>query len=113
MRWTASGSGRSGRPAGGAAPKVRDPPPRPPGWSPPPRKTAPPVPQFETAPLNGPAVFVRARSAEGAVADVAGRGAEAVRLGDAEAGSGWREASVDGAPWGRVRPRDRMRFRRD
>ncbi|MDT0630588.1 hypothetical protein RQM47_13695 [Rubrivirga sp. S365] len=71
------------------------------------------MPQFETAPLNGPSAFVRARSAEGAVADAAGRDVEAVEVGDAEAGSGWREATVDGAPWGRVRPRDRMRFRRD
>ncbi len=31
----------------------------------------------------------------------------------AEAGSGWRAVAVDGAVWGRVRPRDRMRFRRD
>ena len=74
----------------------------------------PPVPQFETAPLDGPAVFVRARSPEDAVRDAAGRGgAVDVEVGAAAPGSGWRDAAVDGEPWGRVRPRDRMRFRRD
>ena len=76
---------------------------------PPPRPT---MPQFEAAPLNGPSVFVRARSPEDAVAEAAGRGG-AVEVGEAAPGSGWREATVGGEPWGRVRPRDRMRFRRD
>lgn len=71
------------------------------------------MPQFETAPLDGAATFVRAKSPEHAVADRAGRGVEAVAVGAAAPGSGWREATVDGAPWGRVRARDRMRFRRD
>lgn len=71
------------------------------------------MPQFETAPAAGPAAFVRARGPEEAVARAAGRGVGAVRLGEAAPGSGWREATVDGEPWGRVRARDRMRFRRD
>ena len=70
-----------------------------------------PMPQFETAPLDGDPAFVRARSPEDAVAKAAGGGA--VEVGEAAPGSGWREAAVDGEPWGRVRPRDRMRFRRD
>ena len=72
------------------------------------------MPQFEVQPRDQRPVFVRARSAEGAVRAAArlGDGA-AVSLADPEAGSGWADAEVDGVPWGRVRPRDRMRFRRD
>ena len=69
------------------------------------------MPQFEVAQHGQDPVFVRARDA----ADAVGRrsGAAAVALADAEPGSGWQDATVDGEPWGRVRPRDRMRFRRD
>ena len=69
------------------------------------------MPQFEVEPQDQPAVSVRARSEADAVARQSG--ADAVELGDPEPGSGWRTVSVDGRPWGRVRPRDRMRFRRD
>jgi len=79
------------------------------------------MPQYEIAPTSGPTVFVRARSEADAVArhlaglDVEAPGLEApaVALGEPEPGSGWREVRVDGGAWGRVRPRDRMRFRRD
>lgn len=72
------------------------------------------MPQFEVAPASGDAQFVRARSAEEAVRTVARLGADAdVALADPEAGSGWADAEVEGVAWGRVRPRDRMRFRRD
>ena len=81
----------------------------------------PAMPQFEFAPPGGDAVFVRARDAEGAVRDVIERGLAAeglaanaaVELGDPEAGSGWMAVALGGEPWGRVRQRDRMRFRRD
>ena len=72
------------------------------------------MPQFEVAPASGDPRFVRARSAEDAVRTAARLAAGTpVALADPEAGSGWAEAEVDGAAWGRVRPRDRMRFRRD
>lgn len=71
------------------------------------------MPQFEIAPATGPAVFVRARSEADAVQRHLGAAAEAVEVGDADPGPGWREVRVGGQPWGRVRPRDRMRFRRD
>ena len=72
------------------------------------------MPQFEVAPASESPRFVRARDPEAAVRSAARLGAEAaVSLGDPEAGSGWQAASVDGEAWGRVRPRDRMRFRRD
>ena len=86
------------------------------------------MPQFEVAPTAGPTVFVRARSEADAVArhlersgleapsdGPAASGLEAppVDLAEPEPGSGWREVRVGGAAWGRVRPRDRMRFRRD
>ena len=70
------------------------------------------MPQFEIAPASGPVAFARGRTAEDAVRRQLGDGG-AVELGEAEAGSGWREVRVGGQPWGRVRPRDRMRFRRD
>ena len=64
----------------------------------------------EIEPRDGAATFVRARTA----AEAVGRqqGGE-VALGEAEAGSGWQAVTVDGDAWGRIRPRDRMRFRRD
>lgn len=73
------------------------------------------MPQFELAPADQPSVFVRARSPEDAVTRHLNlqRGPAAVVLADAEAGTGWQDVSVDGKPWGQVRPRDRMRFRRD
>ena len=70
------------------------------------------MPQFELAPTSGPVAFVRARSAEDAVRRQVPE-AGAVDLGEPEAGPGWQEVRVGGAVWGRVRPRDRMRFRRD
>ncbi|MEM0961988.1 MAG: hypothetical protein AAGK21_05520 [Bacteroidota bacterium] len=69
------------------------------------------MPQFEIEPQGQPATFVRARSDEDAVRRQTG--ADDVTLGEAEPGAGWRSASVGGEVWGRVRPRDRMRFRRD
>ena len=70
------------------------------------------MPQFEIQPAAAAAPErVRARDAEGAVRAAAGEGR--VELGEAALGSGWREARVGGEPWGRVRPVDRMRFRRD
>ena len=73
----------------------------------------PAMPQFEIAPASGPVAFVRARTDADAVARHLGDAPEAVALGEAEAGTGWREVRVGGQPWGRVRPRDRMRVRRD
>ncbi len=70
------------------------------------------MPQFELAPTSGPVTFARARSAEDAVRRQLAVD-DAVEIGEAEAGSGWQEVRVGGQPWGRVRPRDRMRFRRD
>lgn len=72
------------------------------------------MPQFETAPAHAPDQTVRARTAEDAVRQSAGLASDAdVGLGEAEPGSGWQDVTVDGAAWGRVRPRSRMRFRRD
>jgi hypothetical protein len=71
------------------------------------------MPHFEVQPADQPSAFVRAKSDEDAVTRHLGASAGEVDLGDAEAGSGWRAVVVDGASWGRVRTRDRMRFRRD
>lgn len=71
------------------------------------------MPQFEIAPAAGPVVFVRARSEADAVARHLGPEAGPLDLGEAAPGEGWRDVRVGGQPWGRVRPRDRMRFRRD
>lgn len=73
------------------------------------------MPQFE---VETPARtrFVRARDAADAVrraAPDALAAAADVALGPAARGTGWCDVTVDGALWGRVRPRDRMRFRRD
>ena len=68
------------------------------------------MPQFEVQPADQPARFVRARSPEDAVRQL---DADADALGDPEDGTGWRSVTQGGEPWGRVRPRDRMRFRRD
>ena len=70
------------------------------------------MPQFELAPASGAPAFVRARSAADAVRRHLGDVTE-VEVGEAEAGTGWSEVTVASVPWGRVRPRDRMRFRRD
>ena len=70
------------------------------------------MPQFELAPAAAAPVFVRARTDLDAVRRHLGDAAE-VALAEPEAGSGWRAVTVSGAAWGRVRPRDRMRFRRD
>ncbi len=71
------------------------------------------MPQFEVEPHDQPTRFVRARSEADAVARHLGETPEAVEVGEPEPGAGWCDVSVGGAPWGRVRPRDRMRFRRD
>ena len=71
------------------------------------------MPQFEVEPHGQPAAFVRARSEADAVARHLGGATEAVDVGEAEPGAGWRDVTVGGEAWGRVRPRDRMRFRRD
>lgn len=70
------------------------------------------MPQFEIAPTSGSVTFVRARTEEDAVRRHLGEESE-VELGEAAPGTGWREVRVAGGVWGRVRPRDRMRFRRD
>ena len=71
------------------------------------------MPQFEVQPSGQPARFVRARSPEDAVRQLDAADAAAAALGDPEDGTGWRSVTLGGQPWGRVRPRDRMRFRRD
>ena len=71
------------------------------------------MPQFEIEPTGQPSVMVRARADLDAVTRHLGDASGEVMLGDAEAGSGWRDVVVEGELWGRVRPRDRMRFRRD
>ncbi len=72
------------------------------------------MPQFEVDPAHVPSQMIRARTAAAAVRQSAGLAdAAAVEVGEPEAGSGWAEVTVGGERWGRVRPRDRMRFRRD
>ena len=78
------------------------------------------MPQYEVEPDGSPATFVRARSEADAVARVLEgadppvlESADPPVLEGAEPGSGWRVVVVGGEMWGRVRPRDRMRFRRD
>ncbi len=71
------------------------------------------MPQFEVQPHDQSSAFVRARTDLDAVRRHLASDASDVTLGEAEAGSGWRAVAVEGAGWGRVRPRDRMRFRRD
>ena len=86
------------------------------------------MPQFEISRPAAEPVFVRARSAEDAVrrhldatadsdrqpgAPLTGVDPGGVALAAAEPGSGWQAVTLDGEPWGQVRPRDRMRFRRD
>ena len=70
----------------------------------------PPMPQFEVQPTDQPARFVRARSAEDALRQL---DVENAVIGEPEAGTGWCAVTVDEEPWGQVRTRDRMRFRRD
>ena len=75
------------------------------------------MPQFEISRPAAEPVFVRARSAQDAIrrhlatADTDRQ--PDVALADAEPGTGWQAVTLDGEPWGQVRPRDRMRFRRD
>lgn len=79
------------------------------------------MPQYEVQLTGGaPPLRVRARDAEDAVRRATTRASGdgvavngIVELGAAEPGSGWREASIGGNPWGRVREHNRMRFRRD
>ena len=75
------------------------------------------MPQFEVQHGARAAVFVRARGPEDAVAKTVGASGPdesgAVDVGPPAPGTGWRPVTVDGEPWGRVRARDRMRFRRD
>lgn len=68
------------------------------------------MPQFEVQPTDQPTRFVRARSAEDALRQLDVLDAE---IGEPEVGTGWCAVSQAGEPWGQVRPRDRMRFRRD
>lgn len=72
------------------------------------------MPQFELdVPPDAPR-HVRGRSAEDAARRALGLAADAeVALGEAAQGSGWAELRVDGEVRGRLRARDRMRFRRD
>jgi len=67
------------------------------------------MPQFEVQPTDQPARFVRARSAEDAIRQLEA----SADVGEPEAGTGWCAVMVEGKPWGQVRTRDRMRFRRD
>ena len=78
------------------------------------------MPQFEVAQRGQEPALVRARDAADAVrrrlADGdrrPGASEPAVALAEPEPGSGWQAVTVGGEPWGQVRPRDRMRFRRD
>jgi hypothetical protein len=71
------------------------------------------MPQFEIEPTDQSSTFVRARTDVEAVTRHLRVSVDELTLGDAEAGSGWRTLSVRGTLWGRIRPRDRMRFRRD
>ena len=57
-------------------------------------------------------MFARGRTAADAVRRHLGADRDPA-LGDPEPGTGWQIVEVEGASWGRVRPRDRMRFRRD
>ncbi|MEO0557152.1 MAG: hypothetical protein AAF170_03095 [Bacteroidota bacterium] len=68
------------------------------------------MPQFEVQPADQSSRFVRARSMEDVL-----RQLELVDgvVGEPEAGSGWCAVMVGEELWGRIRPRDRMRFRRD
>lgn len=71
------------------------------------------MPQFELD-TDGAARLVRGRSADDAVRRaLALPEAARVEFGEPEGGTQWAELRVDGAPRGRLRPRDRMRFRRD
>ena len=69
------------------------------------------MPQFEIDRPGTPPVFVRARDAADAVRRQAGEGEP--QLAAPEPGTGWQAVTRDGQAWGRVRARDRMRFRRD
>lgn len=72
------------------------------------------MPQYEVESAPEPARMVRARTPANAIRQSAGLPDDArVEVGEPEAGSGWCAVTVEGEPWGRVRPRDRMRFRRD
>ena len=79
------------------------------------------MPQFEVSFTEGGTVFVRAHDAGDAVREAINQANRetglainaAFEVGDPEPGTGWMDASMDGEVWGRVRPRDRMRFRRD
>ena len=71
------------------------------------------MPQYELA-ADGATRQVRGRSPHDAVRRALGPEPDAeVTVGDAELGTGWCEVRIDGVPAGRVRARDRMRFRRD
>ena len=71
------------------------------------------MPQFELD-TDGAFRLVRGRSDQDAARRALGLSADArVELGDPEDGTHWAELRVDGVRAGRLRPRDRMRFRRD
>ena len=79
------------------------------------RPESAPMPAFEVLPPGSDAP-VRLRAA--AAADALRRALDlppdaAVALDPPEAGSGWQTATADGRAAGRVRPQNRMRFRRD
>ncbi len=83
------------------------------------------MPQFEISRPAAESVFVRARSAEDAVRrhlasadpgrqpDAGSAAPDGLALAAAQPGTGWQAVTLDGQPWGQVRTRDRMRFRRD
>ena len=71
------------------------------------------MPHYELD-LDGTTRHERGRTPEDAVRRALALGDEArVALGEAEGGTQWTDVRVDGVPRGRLRPRDRMRFRRD
>ena len=71
------------------------------------------MPQFELD-TDGAPRLARGRSPQDAARRALGLAPDArLELGEPEAGTQWAELRVDGVPAGRIRPRGRMRFRRD
>ena len=74
------------------------------------------MPQYELDAVGPDRVtdLRRGRTPEGAVRTALGVGDDvAVEVGPAEGAEGWRAVRVDGVASGRIRPHQRMRFRRD